>query len=312
MDHLSLFWDYPDREKHLKAIETEFFQRIYRTIKKGTFSLPPIPSVIIELQKICKDSNTRVNEVVHCLLDDVSLTALVVRTANSALLSPKGQTPCYDIHLAVSRLGIPKVLEIATAHAVKTLKQNATLEKDASLYQEGNALLETSAQLSREFASTMALLCKKLKGYDEDTDHLEVEKALLIGLLADIGIYSAIHTYKMYCDEGNYLDFDIARHVFWNVNKDTSHYILKNWNFDQDFIDVSCHRTLRPDDEKISYLDIATMANHLLMFRNEDENIHEHNIELTLAGAETMYELTNLEESDFRQQLLDVIDSCRF
>ncbi len=47
----------------------------------------------------------------------------------------------------------------------------------------------------------MALLCQKVRSYDDENTHLEVEKSLLIGLLADIGIYSAVKAYQAYTDE---------------------------------------------------------------------------------------------------------------
>lgn len=303
MDHLSLFWVYPDREKHLKAIETDFFQRIYRTIKEGTISLPPHPQIIIELQGMCKAPTLPLHEIAHLLLDDVPLTWAVIRSANSPLFASKGHPPCYDIHLALSRIGTQGLQEIIRVH------QGGL---DFPCAKECSTLLQTTAQLSREFASTMALLCKKLKSYDKDAHHLDVEKALLIGLLADIGIYSVINAYRIYCEEGNYLDFEIARHIFWRVNKETSHYILKNWDFDQDFINVASEHPVHRLEEKINYFDIAKMANHLLMFRNKDKNIHEHEIELTLAGAETMYELTNLKDAEFQKQLHDVTHHCHF
>lgn len=59
-------------------------------------------------------------------------------------------------------------------------------------------------------------------------------------------------------------------------------------------------------------LDIAKMTNHLLMFRNKDENIDAHELEMTLAGAEVMYELSNLKEAEFADQLHDMSNNCGF
>ncbi|WP_394210048.1 HDOD domain-containing protein [Enterovibrio calviensis] len=306
MDHLSLFWVTPNREKYLKAIETDFFQRIYRSLKDGTLSLPPIPDVVVKLQQVCNSPNTTVRDVSTLLLDDATLTAAVIRSANSAVFSPRTNRPCHDINMAVSRLGIQRVLGIATAHAIQALKNNAHFSVEC------NGLLKKSAQASREFASTMALLCQKVKNYDDDGIALEVEKSLLIGLLADIGIYSAVKAYQQYSNEGNYLDFDIASHVFYAVSKEASRFILKSWGFDLDFVEVSLNRHIRRTGEDITYLDVAKMANHLLMFRANDEDIDDHDVEITLAGAEALYELSNLNETDFRHQLSGIINNCGF
>ncbi|EOD77568.1 putative signal transduction protein [Grimontia indica] len=306
MDHLSLFWVSPDREKYLRAIETDFFQRVYRKLKDGTLELPPIPDVVVNLQRACNQPNTTVRDVATLLLDDATLTAAVIRSANSAVFSPRTNRPCHDINMAVSRLGIQRVLGIATAHAIQTLKTNSPFSKEC------NALLKKSATSSREFGSTMALLCQKVRGYDEENLHLEVEKSLLIGLLADIGIYSAVKAFHDYTEEGNYLDFEIASHVFFTVSREASRFILKSWGFDLDFVEVSLNRRIRKASEDVSYLDVAKMANHLLMFRAKDEDIDEHEVEITLAGAEALYELSNLNERDFRSQLNNIIDNCGF
>ncbi|WP_337992954.1 HDOD domain-containing protein [Enterovibrio qingdaonensis] len=306
MDHLSLFWVSPDRNKYLKAIETDFFERIYRAVKKGTLALPPIPDVVVKLQRVCNDPHTTIRDVSGVLLDDATLTAAVIRSANSAVFSPRTNRKCLDINMAVSRLGIKRVLGISTAHAIQMLKNESSFDVDC------NAILKKSAISSREFASTMALLCQKVRSYDESHHWLEVEKALLIGLLADIGIYSAVKAYQQYTNEGNYLDFDIASHVFFSLSKETSRFILESWGFDEDFEEVSINKRVRSSEEEVTYLDIARMANHLLMFRANDEEIDEHEVEITLAGAEALYELSNLNESDFRHQLNDIINNCGF
>ncbi|MEI8609026.1 HDOD domain-containing protein [Enterovibrio sp. Hal110] len=306
MDHLSLFWVNPSRDKHLKAIETDFFQRVYRSLKDGTLELPPIPDVVLKLQRVCYVQTSTVKDVSTLLLDDATLTAAVIRAANSAIFSPRTNRPCHDINMAVSRLGIQRVLGIATAHAIQTLKTSSPFSEEC------NALLKKSATSSREFASTMALLCQKVKKYDDTHCELEVEKALLIGLLADIGIYSAVNAFQHYTDEGNYLDFDIASHVFYSVSKEASRFILKSWGFDLDFIEVSTNRRIRREVDDVTYLNLATMANHLLLFRANDDAIDDHNVEITLAGAEALYELSNLNDADFRLQLNGIINNCGF
>ncbi|WP_240473938.1 hypothetical protein [Salinivibrio socompensis] len=51
------------------------------------------------------------------------------------------------------------------------------------------------------------------------------------------------------------------------------------------------------------------MANHLLMFRNHDDAIEEHEVEITAPGAEALYELSNLDDGEFSRQLNHVIDA---
>ncbi len=52
------------------------------------------------------------------------------------------------------------------------------------------------------------------------------------------------------------------------------------------------------------------MANHLLLFKNNDDAIEDHHVEMDLTGAEVMYELTNLSDRDFNSELQNVMKSC--
>lgn len=75
---------------------------------------------------------------------------------------------------------------------------------------------------------------------------------------------------------------------------------------------MSVNRRIRKAEDDITYLDIAKMANHLLLFRANDEDIADHEVEITLAGAEALYELSNLNENDFRSQLTNIVNNCGF
>ncbi|MDP2514696.1 hypothetical protein Q8W15_12820 [Photobacterium damselae subsp. piscicida] len=90
---------------------------------------------------------------------------------------------------------------------------------------------------------------------------------------------------------------------------DISPIILKHWGFDNDYQEVASNRKLYSNNN-ISYLDIARIANHLLLMKNNDDAIHDHYIELNLLGAEVMYELSQLELSELNKQVHDIIKRC--
>ena len=142
--------------------------------------------------------------------------------------------------------------------------------------------------------------------------YLEHEKALLVGLLADIGLFCLVSEYHLYLENGNYLDHDIALQIFQGQCSATSKLVLKRWGFDSDFIDVCSNTINKQEEREVSYLDIARIANHLLMFRNKDENIDDHEVELNVTGAEVLYNLSNLSKHDFNAKLNDVINSSGF
>jgi len=301
MNHLSFFWLSENRQELVESLESEFAQLVEQSIASGRITLPPIPAVVLKIQQLCVKKETGIAEITECLIEDPSLAAVVIRVANSVIFNRRNIT-CTDIQTAVSRLGIMRVRDIVTAQAIEQLKHTANLSKECS------SILVKSAASSKEFAATMVLVTNELLEHSADEyDYLEVEKALLVGLLADIGLYCLVNEYHIYLDRGNYLDSKLALQIFNSRCPATSELVLKHWQFDTDFIEVAKNQEIDDNRKEISYLDIARMANHLLMFRRDDENIDEHHVEINLAGAEALYQLSNLNEREFKSRIGDVI-----
>ncbi len=305
MSHLSFFWLKAENEKIIKGLESEFCTLVKETVKHNTLSLPPIPEVLAKLHTLCNDEETTVRDVADLLLDDPSLAASIIRTSNTIMFNRRNII-CHDLLTAVSRLGIMRVRDIATAQAIDELKNNTHCFEH-----ECNITLSNSAMRSRQLAGTMALICQGFINTSTKPFRLEPEKALLVGLLADIGLFGLINEYQNYLNNGNYLDLDIALCIFQHCCTEASPIVLKHWGFDKDYIEVSSNKKMPYcNEQNTSYLDIARMANHLLLFKNNDDAIEDHYVEMDLTGAEVMYELTNLSDRDFDSELQNVMKSC--
>ena len=303
MSHLSFFWLETNNHHHIRAIQSDLCHSIKKAARYNTLTLPSIPDVLLTLNQLCEHPETTVHDVANLLFDDPILTANIIRTANSAIFNRRNII-CHDILTAVSRLGIFRIRDIITAQIIYSLK-NTTIENI-----ECNQLLRNSAFHSRQFAATMALICQKMQLHSAKPFKLEPEKALLTGLLADIGLFSLINEYSKFTDQGNYLDFNIAKYIFQNNCALAGNIVLKQWGFDADYIAVATNKITSHHDNDISYLTIARMAHHFLLFKTNDSEINEHEVELDLAGAEVMYELTNMSDLEFHCQLKQITHSC--
>jgi HD-like signal output (HDOD) protein len=303
MEHLSFFWLPNNKDKLLRALESEFAQLVEQSITIGKITLPPIPDAVLKMQQLCQEENTTISDVANCLLEDPGLAAVVVRVANSVIFNRRNIT-CNDLSTAVSRLGILRVRDIVTAQTIEQLKHSLNLTKDC------NEIMVKSAAVSRELGAAMVLIVQEFRKHDPITyGYLEQEKALLVGLLADIGLFCLINEYNMYLERGNYLDPDIALQIFQTRCSETSNQVLERWGFDYDYREVSSNQKYQVTRPEVSYLDIARIANHLLMFRNQDESIDEHEVEFNLTGAEILYELSNTSDADFREKMSTVLSA---
>ncbi|EGR0752417.1 HDOD domain-containing protein [Vibrio vulnificus] len=306
MEHLSFFWLPNNKDLLIQALETEFAQLVEQSLATGKVTLPPIPDVVLKIQQLCTQESTGINDVAECLLEDPGLAAIVIRVANSVIFNRRNIT-CTDLTTAVSRLGILRVRDIVTAQAIEQLKHSVNLNKEC------NAVLINSAAVSRQLGAVMVMVVNAFRKHAAAKYYyLEPEKALLVGLLADIGLFCLVNEYHLYLDKGNYLDQQIALQIFQTRCAATSKLVLENWEFDSDFVEVSSNQAYRSQRQEVTYLDIARIANHLLMFRNQDERIDDHEVEFNLVGAEVLFELSNLSEDEFQEMVNQVLNSSGF
>ncbi len=303
MTHLSFYWLPENKDLMLKGIESEFSQIIEHAVSNRKITLPPIPEAVLKIQKLCTDESTTVADIADTLLEDPSLVAIVIRVANSVIFNRRNIT-CSDITTAVSRLGILRVRDIVTAQAIEQLKQSVNLSQSC------NRMLANSAINSRELAATMVMVVRGFKESGSKTyQNLEPEKALLTGLLADIGLFCLINEYHLYLENGNYLDENLAFSIFERLCSDTSYLVLNTWGFDHDFLEVASNQVIEKPCTEVTYLDIARMANHILMFRRQDENIDDHVVKFDVTGADVLYKLSNLSDIEFNAQLDELISA---
>lgn len=277
------------------------------SIATGKIVLPPIPSVVLEIQKLCTQEETTLISVADCLLNDPSLTAVVLRIANSIIFNRRN-IQFSDVNTAVSRLGIYRVRDVVTAQSIEQLKYSITLKNTCK------NILRKSATNSRELGATMVVIAKQFKEINpEKYDYLEPDKALLVGLLADIGLFCLLSEYQMFLDRGNYIDETILLNILETKCPETSHFVLKNWGFDQDFQEVAGNSPILPKVQPVSYLDIAQMASYLLFNRKNDESRQEEqDIELTTDGVHVLYELSSKNHHEFDSMVSEVVNTAGF
>ncbi|GAK83743.1 predicted signal transduction protein [Vibrio ponticus] len=301
MTHLSFYWLPENRALIEKGIETEFASFLESSIESGKIALPPIPEVVTKIQRLSTQDSTTVMDIADCLVEDPGLTAAVIRVANSVIFNRRN-IQCTEVVTAVSRLGIIRVRDIVTAQAIEQLKNSVNLSKEC------DRILRQSAHSSKELAATMVMVTKQFRETKSpDYMHLVSDKALLTGLLADIGLFCIINEYYLYQERGNYLDSELALRIFDALCPAASKMVLEKWGFDADFIDIAMNENSQTSNVEVSYLDVARIANHILMFRRQDENIDEHTVEVDITGADILYNLTNLSDSEFNTKIQELI-----
>ncbi len=131
-------------------------------------TLPSLPLTVVALGEAVQDERCTVDRILGILSKDPSLSATLLRLANSALYA--GSDSVMDLRTAVLRLGFDAVANLGTGAAViRTLKGGHHLDA-LKLWQHSVAVGLT--------AKGVCVLAKR---------HGQAETAFLTGLLHDIG-----------------------------------------------------------------------------------------------------------------------------
>ena len=131
-------------------------------------TLPSLPLTVVALGEAVQDDRCTVDRILAILSKDPSLSATLLRLANSALYAGEGSV--MDLRTAVLRLGFDAVSNLGTGAAViRTLKGGAHLDA-VRLWQHSVAVGLT--------AKGICVLARR---------HGQAETAFLTGLLHDIG-----------------------------------------------------------------------------------------------------------------------------
>lgn len=283
-----MFWEHPERDIFLKSIQRDFIQSIFQALNNGGLIIPFNPKYVANLQHEQTDFiSVSFKHHSHLSYQDGWINLLHYFKQRHECSKSR-----HPIHLFLTNA--PKSAENSkeTEHVINS----PPLDK---------MLVRTSIDAA-EIALMMALICKKICEFSEKKINLSVEKAFLIGLFSNIGLLATISASNINMQNGHYLEPSISEHMIQTIQSEVAISLLKYGRFDQDFISIFYNQKPQYIQDDISYFDIKKMAIHLRMFRTQDENIDSHEIELTLAGAETMYELSNLSDDEFKHQLFNM------
>lgn len=159
------------RELNEKALAEQrsgqdaWFETLSQRLRRGDFSLPPMPKTLLHLRQAMEDPQGSPHQVLKIVMADQVLTSRILKVVNSAFYAVAN--PVTSVQHALVLLGYKVLLGIATAHCV-TPTHGAEREKVVKLMRHSFKC----AYVARKLAG----LC----GEDE-------EIAFVGGLLHDIG-----------------------------------------------------------------------------------------------------------------------------
>ena len=262
----------------------------------GIKKLDPTPQILPKLQKLLRDPDSSLAELVELIRIDMSLTAQLIRVSNGVGYGSSKKVNSIDD--AVKRIGYDHVYKVVGAAASKKV-----LEDELKIYGYGEGELW---RVSVTCAIAMQSLAYKM---DEDRD-----TAYTIGLLHGLGM---VLIEKYYHDNGGIEGFSEEMFpISTQVEDDTLGFtyaevgstLLFDWKFLKDVffpIKYQDHPHLDPSQKSLSQLLSLTKSTVLQLAYESDIDKFYSNYTVD----ETMLAELNLTQEDLIDAALNAQDS---
>jgi HD-like signal output (HDOD) protein len=148
----------------------EFINKLLGDLRRNDLRLPTLPQVALKITDTIENPNSTAKDVTRVVATDAALSARLIQVANSALY--RSATRVEDVQMAVTRLGMKQVRNIATSLLIRQLFHTK--------YEGLKKRLEKLWSHSAHVAAISAVLARK-------HTKLKPDEAMLAGLIHDIG-----------------------------------------------------------------------------------------------------------------------------
>lgn len=186
-------------------------------------ALPSMPDVAARIHDAMASPNWSISTISAIIKGDPGTTAYLLQMANSSLYA--GVEPIREVDHAISRIGLDRTRSLIMAHAVRSM-----FKTQSSIL---GALMRKTWQGSARLAAVSAVLARRCS-------RMSPERALLAGLLQDIGVLPILSVLDDYQDQ-----LSSEQQVQGVIDRYASQVglvLLKRWDFEDDMVEVAKSR----------------------------------------------------------------------
>jgi HD-like signal output (HDOD) protein len=240
-------------------------------------SLPSMPDVAARIHGAMASPNWSINTIAAIIKGDPGTTIYLLQVANSAMYA--GVSPVRDVEGAIIRIGLGSTRNLVMAHALRSMFVTRSRMLGALMQQAW----KTSARLAA-LSTVLARQCARISP----------ERALLAGLLQDIGVLPILNILNRYEDQ-----LSSEAQVMGVVDRyapQIGQVLLMRWPFEPDMVEVARSRGdwLRAPQPAAELADLVLLA-----------RLHDHIVQGKTQGLPRMEKVPALAKFPFGAVLPD-------
>jgi HD-like signal output (HDOD) protein len=217
---------------------------LLQAIENDQLVLPTLPEIALQVREAAANPDTDIKKLQTLLQNDASLSARVVRVANSPLV--RGYSTIDNLPAALSRLGVTYSCNLALGLAME------------QMFQATNEVIDTRLREIWSQSTEVAAIANVLA---QHYTNLEPDQATLAGLTHQIGILPIL----TYAEENEELLMDENQHeldkIIVEISPMIGERILQEWKFSETLASVPVqHLELLRNSPETDYADVVIVA----------------------------------------------------
>lgn len=218
---------------------------IFQEIMDDKIRVPAMPEISIKVQQLFESDNAEIETLSELIQTDPSLSAKILRVANSALY--RGASSVDSIPKAIVRMGMKTLRNQVIIYAVSemlTMTSHAMQLRMKKLWEE-----------SRRVAAFSRILSKNLPSFNAET----AQMAGLLSNLGSVAIVQYIQDNYPHSYSETLLDQTIT-----NLRPQINSFLMTKWNLGNELITVAeeSHDWFRNNDSKADLCDVVLIARY--------------------------------------------------
>jgi HD-like signal output (HDOD) protein len=233
---------YEVEDVHVSDTEGDLFKQVFEAYSQGKLKLPAMPEVAMKIARIAEDPDAGIPEIAKIIQIDPTVAGAVIQAANSPLY--RSTKPIDNIKNAVVRLGLKITRNLASSIALRETFQ----VKSTEIRERMKTLWEHSVTIS----ALSYVIAQKLNGFDP-------ERALMAGLLHDIGVIPILHYIEQ--NKLSQKPEDIEGTI-QKLRGMLGVLVINYWGLDQELVTVAeeCELWSRDSGPETDYCDIVLVS----------------------------------------------------